>query len=116
MPFIDFNKRKKIRIWEGIHGSLHHTGQLTCGHIDLAAGIELPEHFHVQEQWTHVISGELEFRIGEETMVLRSGMCACIPSNIPHAGKALTDCKVIDVFNPVREDFKALEAAQASGT
>jgi len=116
MPFIDYNSRKKVRIWEGINGALHHSNQITCGLIELGAGVELPEHHHVHEQWSHVIEGELEFRIGEETRVLRPGMCAFIPSSVPHAGRAITFCRVIDVFNPVREDFKALEAAQASGT
>jgi quercetin dioxygenase-like cupin family protein len=29
-----------------------------------------------------------------------------IPSNVIHSADAVTDCKVIDVFNPAREDYK----------
>ena len=115
MPFINFKHGRKVQIWDGISGTLHHSDQITCGYILLTEGVELPEHHHEQEQWTHVIEGSLEFRIGQETMVLTPGMCAYIPSNVPHSGKALTACTAIDVFNPVREDFKKLESDQFSG-
>lgn len=26
--------------------------------------------------------------------------------HVPHSGRALTDCRVIDVFYPVREDYR----------
>jgi hypothetical protein len=26
--------------------------------------------------------------------------------NVVHSGKAVTDCRVVDVFHPVREDFR----------
>ena len=115
MPFLDYHAGRVVRIWDGIHGVLHHSESMTCGHIRLTAGVLLPEHHHPHEQWTHVIEGELEFRIGDETMILRPGMCAMIPSNVPHAGRALTDCLAIDVFQPVREDFRELEKAQFGG-
>ena len=115
MPFFDFSNGRVVKIWDGIYGTLHHSEQITCGHILLEEGVVLPEHHHVQEQWTHVIEGQLEFRIGTEISVLTPGMCAYVPSNVPHAGKALTVCKAIDIFNPVREDFKKLESDQFSG-
>jgi quercetin dioxygenase-like cupin family protein len=39
---------------------------MTCGYITIAAGVELPEHHHVHEQWSHLIEGELEFIVGGE--------------------------------------------------
>ena len=33
------------------------------------------------------------------------GDVAIIPSNIRHAGYAETDCQIIDVFYPIREDY-----------
>jgi quercetin dioxygenase-like cupin family protein len=109
MPFIDFNKRTNVKIWNGITGTLAHSEQLTFGHFTLEQGTELPEHSHHHEQWSHVIEGELQFTVGGETMLLTAGMSAFIPSHMPHSAKAITVCRVIDCFTPVREDFVALE-------
>jgi len=109
MPFIDFNKTPHLKVWDGIHGAIHHSEDLTFGHITLEKGAVLPEHHHVQEQWTHVIEGQLQFSMQGETVVLTSGMTAHVPSDVPHSATALTECKVIDCFRPVREDFKTLD-------
>ncbi|MCK4639500.1 MAG: cupin domain-containing protein, partial [Bacteroidales bacterium] len=53
-----------------------------------------------------VTEGEFELTLNGKTQVLNSGKIAVIPSNAKHSGKAITDCKIIDIFNPVREDYK----------
>ncbi len=109
MTFINFNTRKKLKIWDGINGSIYHSEQATFGHFILDEGVALPAHNHPHEQWTHLIEGELEFDIGGETQIMTPGMTAFIPSNVEHSGKAIKKCKVIDCFLPVREDFVELE-------
>jgi quercetin dioxygenase-like cupin family protein len=109
MPFIDYNTRTKVKIWDGIYGSIAHSQHGTYCHFDIESGIILPEHSHVHEQWCHVIEGELEFDIDGEKTILSAGMAAFIPSWAPHSAKALSACKVIDCFTPVREDFIELE-------
>jgi quercetin dioxygenase-like cupin family protein len=42
--------------------------------------------------------------IGGKPCSLTAGMYYVIPSNVAHSAIAKTDCKAIDVFNPVRED------------
>lgn len=113
MPFVNFNKGKIVRIWDGISGTLAHSERSTFGHFTIESGTDLPEHSHVHEQWCHVLEGELLFTINGETVLLSSGMTAFIPSWLPHSAKALTACKVIDCFTPVREDFKILEETQS---
>lgn len=109
MPFINFNSNKKVKIWEGITAALHHSEQATFAHISLQKDSEVAVHNHIHEQWTHVIEGELLFDINGEQQLLTSGMAAFMPSNVPHAAKAITACKVIDCFLPVRQDFVDLE-------
>lgn len=109
MPFIDFNRIPHSRIWDGIHGALANSDSLTFGHVIVEEGAILPEHHHLHEQWTHVLEGELEFTMGNETKIMSSGITAHVPSNLPHSARALTRVKLIDCFLPVREDFKSLE-------
>ena len=109
MPYINFNERKKVKIWEGVEGSLYHSEQATFAHITLKKGAEVGSHQHIHEQWTHVIEGGMLFNIDGEEKLLTAGMAAFIPSNSPHSAKAIIECKVIDCFFPVREDFIELE-------
>ena len=53
-----------------------------------------------------MIEGKLKMQIGNEEFVLEPGIVKVIPSNTPHSAIALTDCKLIDVFSPVREDYR----------
>ena len=53
-----------------------------------------------------IIEGQLDMLIGGEPYSLTAGMYHVIPSNTPHSAIAVTDCKAIDVFNPVREDYR----------
>ena len=66
----------------------------------------MPEHRHINEQITYIIEGQLDMTIGGKFCPLTAGMYYVIPSNVPHSAFAKTHCKVIDVFHPVREDYK----------
>ena len=90
----------------GFTGRYVHGKALTLGYVEIKAGNKLPEHHHVHEQITFIIEGQLDMTIGGKSCSLTSGMYYVIPSNVPHSAIAKTDCKAIDVFNPVREDYK----------
>lgn len=84
-----------------------HTKGFTLSFVEVEAGAVLPEHAHVHEQTSQVIQGEFEMVIGGETVLLKPGSVVVIPSNVPHSGRALTNCKIQDVFCPVREDYRS---------
>jgi quercetin dioxygenase-like cupin family protein len=90
----------------GYTARLVHTDTMTISHVSVVAGAPLPQHAHPHEQVTNVIEGEFEMTIGEDKRVLKAGMVATIPSNVPHTGKAITKCYLIDMFHPVREDLR----------
>ena len=108
MSFINFNEVKEVMIWEGMKARFFHSDNLSFGKVKIENGAILPEHSHPQEQFTKILEGRLEFKIGDEVKVMEPGMVAHIPPGVPHSGKALTECYVFDCFHPVREDFKKL--------
>ena len=66
----------------------------------------MPEHSHSHEQIVNLIEGELELRVGDEVRIVAPGIVAIIAPDVPHSGKAITMCRIIDVFHPVREDYR----------
>lgn len=100
-------------ISKGFTAQMFHTESMTLAYVDVEAGAELPEHSHFHEQVSNMLEGEFEFILGGEKMLLRAGECLVIPSNVPHSGRALTHCRILDVFQPVREDFSKGEVAYA---
>lgn len=91
---------------EGLTGYYAHGEQMTLGLVDIKAGSTLPAHQHVHEQITYILEGQLDMIIGGEAVSLTAGMYYVIPSATVHSAVAITDCKVIDAFNPVREDYR----------
>ena len=90
----------------GITGYYAHGSSMTLGYVEIKAGSNLAEHHHVHEQITFIIEGQLDMMIGGKPYSLTAGMYHVIPPNTPHSAIAKTDCKAIDVFHPVREDYK----------
>ena len=90
----------------GFHGRMVHSDNMTFVHWDIKAGSALPEHSHMHEQVVNVITGNFLLEIDGESETLGPQEVACIPSNAKHSGRAITDCYIIDVFYPVREDYR----------
>lgn len=103
-----FNDITTKEIAPGFFSKLIHTANNTINFIDVKAGCTVPLHSHVHEQLSFVTEGQFQLTVDGVVQVLDKGMFAVIPSNILHSGLAITDCKLIDVFSPVREDYKTL--------
>ena len=93
-------------VMPGLHGKIVHGDQLSWAFWTVEKGAVVPEHQHHHEQMMHVLEGKFEFTLAGETTVYTKGAVVLIPSNVPHAGKALTSCQLMDVFSPAREDYK----------
>jgi len=91
---------------EGATAKVIHSDTMTVIHWLFPSGVELPEHNHPHEQISNVLAGEFEFTIGEETRIVKAGEVAVIPSHIVHSGRALTDCQIIDIWHPPRDDYR----------
>ena len=92
----------------GFFSKLIHTASNTINFIEVKAGCSVPRHRHIHEQCSFAIEGKFEMTVNDVPQILDPGLFAIIPSNAWHSGIAITDCKLIDIFNPVREDYRAL--------
>lgn len=104
MPHL--NEIKKKELTDGIIGQYVHGNQMTAGWVTISAGAHLGAHSHPHEQITIMLEGKMEMKIGDETVLLEAGMIQVIPSSVVHGAIAHTDCVLIDVFNPVREEYR----------
>lgn len=83
-----------------------HSDNMTFAYWTIDMNSALPEHSHPHEQVVNIIEGRFELTVGGEAIVIEPGEVVVIPSHVPHSGKSITDCRIIDVFYPVREDYK----------
>ena len=93
-------------IMPGYHGKLVHGETISWAFWEVKEGAEVPQHQHHHEQIMHVVEGRFEFTLDADTQVYLPGDVVVIPSNTLHSGKAITACKLMDVFSPVREEYK----------
>jgi len=106
MSFIDLEEIPEKEVVPGFHGKFVHTKNNTIVYWRILAGSILPDHHHPHEQTVNLISGEFEFTLEGETRRLTAGSAVVVPANAPHSGTAISDCFIIDIFYPVREDYK----------
>lgn len=65
----------------------------------------VPAHKHPNEQVVYMLSGAMDFRVGDKRFVCKPGDVVVIPGDVEHEGSFPEDTDVIDVFSPPREDF-----------
>jgi len=104
--FVNLDDIDSKMIVEGFLAKFVHSEKMTVAHWNIRAGAKLPKHDHVHEQIAIVIAGEFELTIEGNRQKCRPGSVAVIPANASHEGQAITDCVIIDVFSPPREDYK----------
>jgi quercetin dioxygenase-like cupin family protein len=108
--FGDVGSLAPQRIWDHVAGRSVHGERLTMTVVELDPGAVVAEHSHDHEQLGVVIRGSVDFRIGDERQELGPGGTWSIPSNVPHDVVAGPQGAVlIDVFAPVREEFRTLD-------
>jgi quercetin dioxygenase-like cupin family protein/ubiquinone/menaquinone biosynthesis C-methylase UbiE len=108
MTFFTAESARKHEVAPGFVARFFHSATMTFAHWDIPKGSALPEQRHHHEQVAHILAGEFELTVDGKVHVLRTGDVAVIPSNAVHSGRAITACKIIDAFQPVREDYLQL--------
>jgi quercetin dioxygenase-like cupin family protein len=105
MTFTTLADQPTKELIPGFHGRFIHGEQMTVAYWEIEAGAILPEHAHHHEQIANLLQGEFELTVAGETRHLKPGSVAVIPSNVPHSGRALTKCRIMDIFCPARLEY-----------
>ncbi len=79
--------------------------QIMVARVLLKKGCIVPEHSHINEQFTYILEGALKFWIDGKEIVVHAGEVLTIPPNLPHKAEAMEDTVDLDVFNPPRADW-----------
>jgi quercetin dioxygenase-like cupin family protein len=87
----------------------------TISRLLLKTGAVVPRHFHVNEQYSWIVSGALKFVFDDREIVVGAGEILLIPPNAPHMVVALEDTVDVDFFAPRREDWIKKEDAYLRG-
>ena len=76
--------------------------------VDLDAGAHVPLHSHSHEQMGIVLTGQITMHIDGVDHPLEPDGCYQIPGGVEHGATAgANGCRVLDIFQPVREDYVA---------
>ncbi|MGH7761173.1 MAG: cupin domain-containing protein [Candidatus Dormibacteraceae bacterium] len=98
------------RLTEGIMARAVEGERGSMAVVQLDPNAVSPVHHHENEQLGFVIAGSIVMRIGTEERELNPGDTYTIPSHVSHDAVAGPDgATVVDVFIPVREDWKKLD-------
>ncbi len=92
---------KGIRIKTLVHGK-----ETLLTEFVLNKGSALPEHSHVYEQTGYLVKGKMVLYIGGSFRTVTPGDSWCIPSNVLHKADILEDSVAVEVFSPLREEYK----------
>jgi quercetin dioxygenase-like cupin family protein len=107
MYFYSPEERESKELFSGIVARTYWGENMLLAVVEVAAHGVVPPHSHPHEQAGLVIEGELAFTVGDETRTLRPGDVYVIPGGVEHTGVAGDmPCKVLDIFSPVREEYK----------
>jgi quercetin dioxygenase-like cupin family protein len=106
MGLIQVDRLPVREIFPGLRARLIHSDRVSHSWVEIDAGATFPEHQHPHEQIVSMIAGELELVVDGVLHSLTPGQVFVIPPGAPHSGRAVTACRVLDAFAPVREDYR----------
>jgi quercetin dioxygenase-like cupin family protein len=99
---------KPARIWDGVLARVVNGDRVTIGFVEIDPDVLVPEHRHENEQVGFVLRGSVTMVIAGQGRELRVGETYTIASQVLHSAKAgAQGVSVVDVFAPVREEWKA---------
>ena len=107
MYFYDPIQRDPKELVPGINARTFWGEKMLLAVVDLDPNTHLPRHSHPHEQVGSVIEGQMEMTIDAEIRLLKPGDVYIIPGGVEHEARTFAKAvKVIDIFSPVRKEYK----------
>jgi quercetin dioxygenase-like cupin family protein len=107
MPFFNPKERAAKELFPGIFTRTYWGDNILISMLEMGPHGDVPFHSHPHEQAGVVIEGELELTIDGETRLLHPGEVFVIPGGVEHRARTYDKpAKAIDIFSPVREEYK----------
>lgn len=104
---IDWSAMPWERVREGVERKAFSGKGATVALNRLMPGHEPRPHHHPHEQIAYVLSGHIDFHVGDTVVPLGPGGLLVIPPNVRHWGVVTGDEPVLnlDVFTPKRKEY-----------
>jgi quercetin dioxygenase-like cupin family protein len=108
MPFFDLSQQPTRELFPGVTITTAWGDEIMLSFVTFdRADALVPTHHHPHEQAGMGLEGEFELIIGDEAKIIRKGDSYVIPGNTPHSARSVNGpAKALDIFHPVREDYK----------
>lgn len=84
---------------------LAYTDELMCVENTFQTGAVGSLHSHPHTQITYIVSGRFQFTVGDKTYEVKAGDTLLKKDGVIHGCVALEGGVLLDIFNPMREDF-----------
>lgn len=98
-----------VALRDGVTARFVTGGQIMLSFVRFAPGGVVESHAHPHEQCGYMLEGAMQLTIGEETREVCPGDAYTIPGGIAHmAVGGPQGGLALDIFSPVREDYRAL--------
>jgi quercetin dioxygenase-like cupin family protein len=105
--FCDIENREAREIVPGVKIRTFWQNEMLLSVVDLAANSVVPLHNHPHEQAGTVLSGRFKMTIDGESRWIEQGDTYIIPGGIDHMAEVGDEpAKALDIFSPVREEYK----------
>lgn len=106
--FTSLSDLRRFALAEGVSAQALFGERAMLNLVELARDAVIPQHSHPHEQLGVVLRGELKLVVGGHEHVLREMDAYMLPGGLEHQGQAGSEgALVLDVFQPVREDYRA---------
>lgn len=104
---VDKDECSRHQIFPGVEIFTTYGQQVMLSVVEFQPGAVVEEHSHPHEQLGLLLEGEMEFIIGGQSHTVRPGQMWRIPGGVPHKAIAGNQpVRALDVFYPIREDYK----------